>query len=544
MNSDDLLKQYATGERDFPAAKLSEANLSGVNLSKANLNGANLSVANLCGSNLSEANLSKAKLNVAKLSGANLSKANLEEANLNVANLTLADLSHAELRQASLVRAEMARAELSEANLSFANLSGVDLKDAKLRQANLSHANISRASLKWATFTSANLSQANLHGTDLSSSDLSGADLSYTELRQANLSRANLRGANLTGANLRWADLSGADLSWADLSGARLSGANLTGVNLSYANLLGTILVHADLTRASLIGADWAGSDLSGATLTGAKLHGVLRFGVKTEGILCEWVDLSPNGDQSEIYHLTTERLRLFFHETPPTVRLMVDTEFDGEAHYALAATYCQLARRYQIRLPPPNIRVGRRRTTLTFEMQSDDELFLASYVAILPFKDAAGAHENLLALWKLLCKEDATGAEKLVPVAENLETALRQFVAKAEGIQLPASCEMLLKKATFFQAPTQTILVTSKNQTLTIYSHPYFGKRVTSGTALTTTLTPAIAESSGNELPPLSSLMDFVASFHQPEIAALNRNGSAERPKGHSEVNGMNSLE
>ncbi|MBF2025997.1 MAG: pentapeptide repeat-containing protein [Oscillatoriales cyanobacterium C42_A2020_001] len=532
MNSEDLLKQYATGERNFPAAKLSEANLSGVNLSRANLSGANLSVANLCGSNLSEANLSKAKLNVAKLSGANLSKANLEETNLNVANLTLADLSHAELRHASLVRAEMARAELSAANLSYANLSGVDLKDAKLRNANLSHANISRATLKWATFTSANLTQANLHGTDLSSSDLSGADLSHTELRQANLSRANLRGANLSGANLRWADLSGADLSWADLSGARLSGANLTGVNLSYANLLGTILVHADLTRASLIGADWAGSDLSGATLTGAKLHGVLRFGIKTEGILCEWVDLSPNGDQSDICHLPTERLRLFFHEMPPTVRLTIDAEFDPEAHYALAATYCQLARRYQIMLPPPNIRVGRRRTALTFEMKSDDELFLASYVAILPFKDAACAQENLLSLLKLLRGEDLSGDAKPMPLAQELETALNQFAAKAEGVQLPASCEMLLKKATFFEAPTQTTLVTSKSQNLTIYTHPCFGKRVVPGSAFVNPPTAAIAEGTGSELPSLSSLVDFVQSFHAPEAISISKNGSGESEK------------
>lgn len=524
MNAEELLKQYATGERNFSAARLCEENLSGVNLSKVNLNGANLSVANLCGTNLSEADLSKTKLNVAKLSGANLTKANLSEANLNVANLTLADLNQADLRQASLVRAEMARAELSRANLSYANLSGADLKDAKLRQANLSHANLSRADLKWAAFTSANLTQANLHGTDLSSCDFSGADLSHTELRQANLSRANLRGANLSGANLRWADLSGADLSWADLTGARLSGANLTGVNLSYANLLGTILVHADLTRASLIGADWAGSDLSGATLTGAKLHGVLRFGVKTEGILCEWVDLSQNGDQSDICHLTTDRLKTFFHETPPTVRITVDAEFDPEAHYVLAATYCQLARRYHLLLPPPSIRIGRRRTTLAIELKSDDDLFLAAYMAILPFKDAALTHANLLsALQPAPPLSEMDGGRSAAP-GSTLEKILNELMPQVEGVQLPPSCEMLLKKVVFFEAPTQTTLVASSNSSLTLYSHPRFGKRVTlPGLGWHQSTDFPVLESVEPEPPSASAFLAFIQSFQLPKDEAVS---------------------
>lgn len=512
MNAEELLKQYATGERDFSEAKLCEVNLSGANLSSINFREANLSVANLSGSNLTEADLRKTKLNVAKLSGANLTRANLAEANLNVANLTLADLNHADLRQASLVRAEMARSELSTANLSYANLSGADLKDAKLRQANLSHANLSRADLKWAACTGANFSQANLHGTDLSSCDFSGADLRNTELRQANLSRANLRGANLSGANLRWADLSGADLSWADLSGARLSGANLTGVNLSYANLLGTILVHADLTRASLIGADWAGSDLSGATLTGAKLHGVLRFGIKTEGMLCEWVDLSPNGDQSEICHLNSDRLKTFFHESPPTVRITIDAEFDAEAHYALAATYGQLARRYQLALMPPNIRVGRRRTTLAFEMKSDNDLFLAAYVAILPFKDAAPTHKQLLgALSRLQPMEETP--DTALGLRQTVENALQTLRSQATEMHIPTSCEMLLKKVSFFEAPTQTTLVASSNYNLTLYNHPQFGKRVALGSGATNLVAHPVA-SETVDTPTLSSLVEFIQSF------------------------------
>lgn len=523
MNAEELLKQYATGERNFPAVNLTEANLSGVNLSKANLKGANLTVANLCGSNLSEVDLSQAKLNVAKLSGANLTKANLYEANLNVANLTLADLSKAEMRQASLVRAEMARADLSEANLSYANLSGADLKDAKLRSVNLSHANLSRADMKWATFTNANLAMANMHGADLSSADLSGADLSHTELRQATLSRANLQGVNLSGANLRWADLSGADLSWADLSGARLSGANLTGVNLSNANLLGTILVHADLTRASLIDVDWAGADLSGATLSGAKLHGVLRFGIKTEGMICEWVDLSPNGDQSKIYKLTAERINTFFHETPPTVRLTMDATFDQDAHYALAIAYRQLATHYQVAMEPPNIQIGRRRTTLTFEMQDDTQLFMTAYLAICPFNDAAPMQSNLLAVLDILQSANLQSGNLQSGNGGNqaknagrvnwVDRTLNTIRGNSEPVIFSAELAALLAKVKFFHSPTQTILVTSTNQSLAIYNNPRFGKRLEQAS----NAFPAIAASEKQTgLPTIGLLVEFIQSFQE----------------------------
>jgi len=518
MNAEEILKQYATGERNFTAVNLTEVNLSGANLSKANLSRANLSVANLSGSNFSEANLSKAKLNVTKLSGANLSKANLGEAILNVANLTLADLSRAELRQASLVRAEMARADLSQANLSHANLSGADLKDAKLRSANLNHANLSRADMKWAVFTGANLTQANLHGTDLSSADLSHTDLSHTELRQANLSRANLSGANLSGANLRWADLSGADLSWADLSGARLSGANLTGVNLSNANLLGTILVHADLTRASLISVDWTGADLSGATLTGAKLYGVLRFGVKTEGALCEWVDLSPNGDQSNIVYLTADRAKTFFHEKPPTVHLTVDMKFDGAAHYALAAAYCQIAQHYALEFNPPNVRVGQRRTTFTFEMQHDGALFLAAFLAILPFQDAAHTQEHLLTLATMLESDTVVQVLPQPSIVAQIVEPLRAIDKRIRQDGLPPACSLLLKKSTFFAAPTVSKLVTSSNQTLTLFSHPNFGRHLTTESGLELPLDEVRQEMPVNQGPGLGALVNFMQSFQTAE--------------------------
>ena len=514
MKAEDVLKRYAAGERTFTGINLSEANLSGADLSQANLSGGNLSVANLSGANLGETNLSRAKLNVAKLSGAHLTKANLSEAILNVANLTLADLTGADLSQASLVRAELGRADLSSANLGRANLSGADLKDAKLRHANLANANLSRADLKWTVLTGANLAEANLHGADLSSADCSGADLSSTELRQANLSRTNLRGVNLSGANLRWADLSGADLSGADLSGAKLSGANMTGANLSNANLIGTTLVHVDLTRANLIGADWVGADLSGATLTGAKLYDVPRFGVKTDGIICEWVDLSPIGDQSSIYRFAADETA-FFHAAPPTVRLIIDDIFNQDAHYALAVTYRQVAQHYQIGVNPPNIQVGRRRTTLTFELTRDDQLFAMCCVALFPFKDAIEVQQRTIALMKLLLSAEMEIRFGVLEWFQPLKTALTQTLTQVNDFKLSETSLQTLSKISFFQAPTKTVLINSSNQSLTLHCHALFGKQVMATLDPTVTaIAPQL--SSAHRLPPLTELVTFIQGFHR----------------------------
>jgi uncharacterized protein YjbI with pentapeptide repeats len=514
MKAEDFLKKYAAGERNFPGANLSEANLTSANLNDVNLTGANLSVANLSGANLSSANLSRAKLNVAKLSGANLSKTNLTEAILNVANLTLADLSGAELSHASFVRAELSRADLSNADLSQTNFSGADLKDAKLRTSNLTNANLSRADLKWANLTAATLTGANLHGTDLSSTDFSGADLSNTELRQANLSRANLRGANLSQANLRWADLSGADLSGSDLSGAKLSGANLTGANLSNSTLLGTTLVHVDLTRANLIGVDWAGADLSGATLTGAKLYAAPRFGVKTEGIICDWVDISPNGDQSNIWRLTPEDYKTFFHETSPMVRLVIDAPFDHDANYALAATYRQIAQHYQISFSPPNIQVSRRRTTLTFEMESNHQLFLLSCVVVLPFQNGLEIQNRAIALIQMIQSDEVVKHFTHSEQFQRLSTTLKQFQRKAHEFKLSPASLNTLGKLKFFQSPIKTALVNSSNQVLNLHIHPMFGKRLTENSDSIASPV-ALLTNQPQTLPSLASVINFIQGFY-----------------------------
>jgi uncharacterized protein YjbI with pentapeptide repeats len=517
MNVDELIVRYAAGARNFAAIDLSEANLSGINLSGANLTGANLSVANLSGANLEAANLTQAKLNVARLSGANLSNAILNQANFNVANLIRADMGGAQLIQAVLIRAELIRADLSGCNLKSANLSGADLREATLREANLSRASLNEANLRGAFLTGANLEQANLNGTDLSRTDLSGANFRETELRQANLSRANLSGADLSGANLRWADLSGANLRWADLSGAKLSGANLIGADLSNANLLNASLVHADLTQARLIKADWIGADLTGAILTGAKLYAVSRFGLKTEGVTCEWVDLSPDGDRTEIFHLTTEESKKFFNETLPTVRIIVDAPLDLEANLALATTYHHLAQNYPGIAHPPSLEVSARKTILTFRIDSNDQLFPLAYVAIFPFNDAVATQKNISALVNLLQSQNQSAlGPKDAQRIKQLTAALSKTINQVGSLDIFKMVPELKRKLNFFQAPTQTVLHNSTDQTLNVYHHPVFGKRfMNQGQANSSGLPKNNSvEAQGSILPPVGTLIEFVKEF------------------------------
>ncbi len=517
MTVEELLEQYAAGVLDFSGIELTEANLSGVKLSGVNLSNANLSIVNLSGANLSEANLSNAKLNVARLSGANLSNAILNNASLNVANLIRADLSRAQLRGATLIRTELIRADLSSADLLEADLTGADLREATLRQANLRHANLSEAVLRGSFLTGANLEMANLNATDLSRADISGANLRNAELRQANLSHANLSGADLSGANLRWADLSGANLQWTDLSNAKLSGANLTGANLSNANLTNTVLIHADLTQAKLIKAEWIGADLTGATLTGAKLYATSRFGLKTEGMICEWVDLSPTGDRTIIQKFHSEDSRDFFNETPPTIRIIVDSAIEHDANFALAGAYYQIAQEWRGLKQPPSIESGRRRTVFTFYVDSDEALFPTAYITILPFLDAASTQKNISNMLEMINSEVVANQDLKSPqMVKQLNILVEQAISQVAIIKQMKKNIEVAAKLNFCKAPTQIVLTNSSTCTLILHDNPNFGKRFINRSVMKASAYDDISsESTKYRLPSLNMVMDFVNGFH-----------------------------
>lgn len=480
MNIDTLLEQYAAGQRDFAGINLNEVKCLGLNLSGINLQQATLTVANFSGTNLSRSNLSQAKLNVARLNGANLSQSNLLGASLNVANLIQAIALGANFRNASLVRAEMIRAELSGSLLQNSNLSEADLREVKLRRANLLNANLNKADLRGAILTEAYLSQASFHSADLSRADLRGADLRDCELRHANLVKANLLGANLAGANLRWADLSGANLQGADLSHAKLSGATLVGAILADADLTNASLVHSDLAQANLINADLTGADLTGTTLTGAKLHNVARFRLTSQDMQCEWIDLSPNGDNTQRHHFDTpEAIHQFFNQVSPTVEIVIDAVLTPATHLALAAAYHQIAKQNVGLHHPPNIEIGRHRTRLLFHVAQDNALLATAYAAIAPFQDAATTQKNLLALASLSQNQTLVRQAAARDRIQAMTQALVQVKDTLQQMEVHPQAAIETDVADFLKMPTQTLLTNSCDRQLRIYQNLQFGKRL-----------------------------------------------------------------
>ena len=147
LTTDELLRRYAIGDKNFANA--------------------NLRCALLCEQNLSQCNLTYVKLNFADLSGANLSGADLTAADLSDANLSGANLS-----QTSMYRTNLTRVNLSEVNLKGANLSKASLRDACLHQADLTGTNLSFADLRGAALDEASLSGANLTGAKLTQGQL------------------------------------------------------------------------------------------------------------------------------------------------------------------------------------------------------------------------------------------------------------------------------------------------------------------------------------------------------------------------------------
>ena len=472
-NAEILLKKYAQGERDFSDLILNECTLSGAKLSHVILQRASLKVVNLSTANLSHANLQQAVLNVSRLSGANLSRSQLQNAQLNVANLIRAVLVGADLTAASLIRAELLRADLSNATLTRANLQEADLREARLRWARLDRANLSQCNLRNSSLLGADLSSAQLYSAALEGANLSGAVLIETELRHVNLQSANLSGANLRGANLRWADLSGANLQEADLTDAKLSGANLMGAQLNGAILENTTLVHTDLSRSNLQKVYCVGSDLSGATLTGALMHGASCYDLQTTDLVCEWLDLGPRGDHSQLrYFKSAAEIRTFLNHRPPQVQLVVDIAMTHTAHRFLANTYEYIGQAVVAFDRPPEIETSHRRTILTFGARTETMLLAIAYLATWPFRDS----EAITATLSDLLTQGLERPQRL-PTHDQAHEHLYNVMQSLERQDLQ-SIRQDLSELPFFAAPLQAKLSNAGGQAIELYHNPRFGIR------------------------------------------------------------------
>lgn len=474
-----LIKRYQQGERNFQAIDLRESYLLGAQLSGCLLQTANFAIANLSSADLSHCNLSQANFNVARLNAANLSHSHLFQANLNVANLIRSVLTGANLTESSMIRAEAMRCELSQTILKRANLSEADLREAQIRWSDLSFANLGQADLRNSSLVGSRLTQANLQTTNLARADLRSVVFQEADLRHAQLQRANLAGANLRGANLRWTNLTGANLQEADLTGAKLSGANLTQANLCGADLSETSFIHAELSYANLTQTQWNQSNLTEATLTGAKLYGSARVSLITQDLICEWIDLSEQGDGGQIVKFNSaDEIHRFFNRAEPAVQLLVDGALSLEDLATLTRLYALLGETNQACPPPPTLVTNPRKTQITFRVMKDAQLFAIAYFATLPFLAGRTLQRHLTMLTGLLQTYDS---ERLAPPYKrrldrfsHLLAQLCQEFPKPDPIEF----EQLGKAARFLAKPLKINLTNSRGQALELYRSVSFGVR------------------------------------------------------------------
>jgi hypothetical protein len=247
-----------------------------------------------------------------------------------------------------------------------------------------------------------------------------------------------------------------------------------------------------------LINADWVGADLTGATLTGAKLYLVPRFGIVADEISCEWIDLSPSGDRTQIQHFNSpSESKKFLNQQPGLVQIAVDALLNHEANRFLAAAYYQISQQYPPMSSPPNIEIGYRRTTLTFRFESDVHLLPAAFLAILPFSEAVQTQKNIVAIGKTIQVQDLE-KKRIVQLCTALNAAINNLTEVKKALPAPNPGPEMK----FFQSPNQTVLISSRQQSLTVQSHPNFGKR------------GGNSKQNKFSLPGDKKIVDFLASF------------------------------
>jgi uncharacterized protein YjbI with pentapeptide repeats len=513
MDAKELLAKYAQGERDFTGIALGECQLIGAELSDIILRGATLNVANFSSADLSRADLSQALLNVSRLTGVNLTEANLSGCKLNVANLIRARLVDANLATASMIRAEMLRANLTNAHAVAIDLSEADLREAQCRQGNFNIANLSRTDLRGSSWLGASLEQATLNNANGDRVNFQGANLSGAELRHGVLTQANLGGAILRDANLRWANLSGANLRNADLTNAKLSGAKLVGTCFEGANLTDTLLVHADLQNANLMHTTWVNSDASGAKLSGLKLYGALRYNLTLQDADCQWIDLSPNGDQHRIHQFPNARaMARFFSRALSQIKLVVSAPLTPAGLKAFSEAICVTADKHLSLAPVPSIETVSRQTILTYTVAHDGLLLALAYAALMPFHQGREARQlllNLAAPMKDLLTTAAEGStmrQIIPPMVRALANTHKQLAPLEQALALRRDDSFLL-------APLRLTVINSSNQQLSLFQSATMGSEDPDAD----TLEDPILVSTADLLPPMSALLAFAQGCHRP---------------------------
>lgn len=126
--SEDILRQYRSGYREFKSVVVVDGDFSQARLTKAIFDGATLAGCNFEKSVLQQVSFSAANLRGAHFKQANMAKADLRGADLRGATMRAVDLSGADLRWANLEGVDLTGSIISGANFDGANLKNACLK--------------------------------------------------------------------------------------------------------------------------------------------------------------------------------------------------------------------------------------------------------------------------------------------------------------------------------------------------------------------------------------------------------------------------------
>jgi hypothetical protein len=202
-------------------------------------------------------------------------------------------------------------------------------------------------------------------------------------------------------------------------------------------------------------------------------MHGAICYDVQTLEMLCEWVDLSPEGDGSQRrYFNSAVDIHTFLNHRPPQVQVVVDASLTPTAHTILAKVYESLGHQSSVFSRPPNIEITNRRTLLTFIAEAETGLSAIAYLATWPFRDGEAIQTTLIQL-----------------ITQGLEQPNRSWAQDESHRQLHTVIETLRQQdlghlsqlfvnQPFFTAPLQLKLTNAAGHSLELYHNPRFGIR------------------------------------------------------------------
>ena len=96
---------------------------------------------------------------------------------------------------------------------------------------------------------------------------------------------------------------------------------------------------------------------------------------------------------------------------------------------------------------------------------------------------------------------------------------ALNQAISKVDQIKISSSFPKIGESINFFQIPTQMILINSRDQRLSVYHHPAFGKRLIKKYDPSNSTSGKLAESTKLAQANISTFLDFIKGFHNIDV-------------------------